>query len=47
MALNISNATVLLPDLPGKTLFAWPDEPAGALSQHSLIVRLAQGESAS
>ncbi|EIC3732406.1 DUF3459 domain-containing protein, partial [Salmonella enterica subsp. enterica serovar Richmond] len=47
LALNISATTVLLPDLPGKTLFAWPNESTGSLSQHSLIVRLAQGESAS
>ncbi|HCC1069980.1 TPA: hypothetical protein M4Q46_004143 [Salmonella enterica subsp. enterica serovar Paratyphi C] len=36
-----------LAGLPGKTLFAWPNESTGSLSQHSLIVRLAQGESAS
>ncbi|EAX5648883.1 malto-oligosyltrehalose trehalohydrolase [Salmonella enterica] len=47
LALNISATTVLLPDLPGKTLFTWPNESTGSLSQHSLIVRLAQGESAS
>ncbi len=41
LALNISATTVLLPDLPGKTLFASPNESTGSLSQHSLIVRLA------
>ncbi|EKO7450833.1 hypothetical protein P0838_000512 [Salmonella enterica] len=45
--MKLSATTVLLPDLPGKTLFAWPNESTGSLSQHSLIVRLAQGESAS
>lgn len=34
LALNISATTVLLPDLPGKTLFAWPNESTGSLSQH-------------
>ncbi|MGQ2155482.1 DUF3459 domain-containing protein, partial [Salmonella enterica] len=29
--------------LPGKTLFAWPNESTGSLSQHSLIVRFIEG----
>ncbi len=43
MALNISEKTLPLPDLPGETLFAWP-KAANALPQNSILVRLAPGE---
>ncbi|WP_411899964.1 hypothetical protein, partial [Salmonella enterica] len=46
-AMNNVGTKLFLPSLPGKTLFAWPNESTGSRSQHSLIVRLAQGESAS
>ncbi|WP_288876304.1 malto-oligosyltrehalose trehalohydrolase [uncultured Kosakonia sp.] len=43
MALNIGTASQPLPELPGETLFAWPE--AGAeLAQNAIIVRLSQGE---
>lgn len=42
MALNIGEQTQPLPEMAGKTIFAWPQE-SGALPQHSIIVRLAQG----
>lgn len=43
MALNIGEKTQPLPDLPGETLFAWP-QAADALPQNSIIVRLASGD---
>ena len=45
MALNIGNPPQPLPAMPGKTLFAWPQESA-SLPQHAIVVRLNQGESA-
>ena len=42
LALNIAEQTQTLPQMAGKTLFAWPQE-SGELPQHSIIVRLAQG----
>ncbi|QDY43793.1 malto-oligosyltrehalose trehalohydrolase [Candidatus Pantoea soli] len=42
MALNIGEQTQPLPEMAGKTIFAWPQE-SGALPQHSIIVCLAQG----
>jgi len=43
MALNIGEAAQPLPDLPGETIFAWP-EVATDLPQNAIIVRLASGE---
>jgi len=42
LALNIERQTQALPEMPGETIFAWPQE-SGDLPQHSIIVRLAQG----
>ena len=43
LALNISKQAQPLPTMPGKTLFAWPQEN-DVLPQHAIVVRLAQGE---
>ncbi|WLI77388.1 malto-oligosyltrehalose trehalohydrolase [Kosakonia sp. H02] len=43
MALNISDTRQPLPDLPGKTIFAWPQESAD-VAPNAIVVRLAQGE---
>lgn len=43
LALNIAEADQPLPDMPGKTIFAWPAEET-VLSQNSILVRLASGE---
>jgi malto-oligosyltrehalose trehalohydrolase len=45
LALNISKQAQPLPTMPGKTLFAWPQEN-DVLPQHAIVVRLAQGEKA-
>jgi 1,4-alpha-glucan branching enzyme len=45
LALNVSNRTQPIPDLPGKTLFAWP-QAASELAPDSIVVRLAKGETA-
>lgn len=42
LAFNIGAAAQPLPDLPGETLFAWPQASA-ELPQNSIIVRLASG----
>ncbi len=42
LALNLSENALSLPELPGKTLFAWPAE-ADRLGQNAMIVRLAEG----
>lgn len=42
IALNIGETTRPLADLPGETLFAWPDSANGRV-QNSIIVRLASG----
>ncbi|KNC05819.1 malto-oligosyltrehalose trehalohydrolase [Pantoea sp. RIT-PI-b] len=42
LALNIGTQNQPLPDMPGRTIFAWPQE-AEALPQHAIVVRLAQG----
>ncbi|ARJ43336.1 malto-oligosyltrehalose trehalohydrolase [Pantoea alhagi] len=43
LAFNIGATTQPLPDLPGETLFAWPQASA-ELPQNSMIVRLAPGD---
>ncbi|WP_312226679.1 malto-oligosyltrehalose trehalohydrolase [Pseudescherichia sp.] len=43
LALNISERKQTLPDLPGETIFAWPNA-TDELSQNSIVVRLASGE---
>ncbi|GLR11030.1 malto-oligosyltrehalose trehalohydrolase [Mixta theicola] len=43
LAFNIGAAAQPLPDLPGETLFAWPQASA-ELPQNSIIVRLASGD---
>lgn len=43
LALNISNAQTPLPELPGKTLFSWPEADAGT-TPYRILVRLADGE---
>ncbi|MGD8105708.1 malto-oligosyltrehalose trehalohydrolase [Pantoea sp. FN0302] len=43
LAFNIGATTQPLPDLPGETLFAWPQASA-ELPQNSIIVRLAPGD---
>ncbi len=43
LALNISERKQTLPDLPGETVFAWPNA-TDELSQNSIVVRLASGE---
>lgn len=43
IALNIGEKDRPLPDLPGETIFAWP-QAANELPQHSILVRLAQGD---
>ncbi|MBK0003698.1 malto-oligosyltrehalose trehalohydrolase [Erwinia sp. S38] len=42
LALNLSENALSLPELPGKTLFAWPAE-ADRLGQNAMIVRLVEG----
>ena len=43
LALNIGERQQILPDLPGETIFAWPNA-TDELSQNSIVVRLASGE---
>ena len=43
LALNIGERKQTLPDLPGETVFAWPNA-TDELSQNSIVVRLASGE---
>lgn len=43
LALNVSDRTLPAPELPGNTLFVWP-EGAGALTPNSIIVCFAEGE---
>ncbi len=43
LALNIGERNQTLPDLPGETVFAWPNA-ADELPQNSIVVRLASGE---
>lgn len=43
IAFNVGKTTQPLPDLPGETIFAWPDA-ADPLRENSIIVRLASGE---
>ncbi|HFZ8993455.1 TPA: malto-oligosyltrehalose trehalohydrolase [Citrobacter freundii] len=43
LALNISTQSIALPDMPGKTLFAWPERQE-SLSPDSIVVRFADGE---
>jgi malto-oligosyltrehalose trehalohydrolase len=42
LAVNIGKQPQPLPEMPGRTIFAWPQE-AEALPQHAIVVRLAQG----
>ncbi len=42
LALNIGKQTQPLPTMPGRTIFAWPQETE-ALPQHAIVVRLDQG----
>ncbi|MEB4675516.1 malto-oligosyltrehalose trehalohydrolase [Enterobacteriaceae bacterium G50] len=46
LSLNISSAAFSLPDLPGKTLFQWP-EVQHPLAAQSILVRLANGDASS
>lgn len=43
MAFNIGDAPVVLPEMPGKILFAWPDA-SERLNPNAIVVRFAQGE---
>lgn len=43
MAVNIAATPQQLPDLPGETIFAWPDR-GGDLPPHSILVRLLPGD---
>lgn len=43
LALNVGNSTQPLPDLPGETLFAWP-QAASELIPNAIVVRLAKRE---
>jgi len=45
MAFNLGNTAQALPDMPGETLFAWPQEQH-ELAQNAIIVRLAPGAAA-
>lgn len=45
LAFNLGNEPVVLPDMPGKTLFAWP-EASGRLNPNAIVVRFAPGETA-
>ena len=45
MAFNLGNTAQALPDMPGDTLFAWPQEHH-ELAQNAIIVRLAPGAAA-
>ena len=43
LALNVGNSTQPIPDLPGETLFAWP-QAASELIPNAIVVRLAKRE---
>ncbi|MTH46034.1 malto-oligosyltrehalose trehalohydrolase [Intestinirhabdus alba] len=43
LAFNIGDTEVPLPEMPGRTLFAWPGERHN-LPRNAIVVRLAQGE---
>ncbi|ORM62788.1 malto-oligosyltrehalose trehalohydrolase [Pantoea rodasii] len=45
LALNINKQAQPLPTLAGETIFAWPQE-SDVLQQHTIVVRLKQGENA-
>ncbi|UYU33587.1 malto-oligosyltrehalose trehalohydrolase [Siccibacter colletis] len=45
LALNIGEQPQTLPEMPGETLFAWP-QAAEKLPQHAILVRLDQGDAA-
>lgn len=45
LALNIGEKPQTLPEMPGETLFAWP-QAAEKLPQHAILVRLDQGDAA-
>ncbi|EMS9949219.1 malto-oligosyltrehalose trehalohydrolase [Enterobacter hormaechei subsp. xiangfangensis] len=45
LALNIGKKPLALPDLPGKTIFSWP-EAVENLPSNSIVVRFADGEAA-
>lgn len=45
LALNIGKKPLALPDLPGKTIFSWP-EAVDNLPPNSIVVRFADGEAA-
>ncbi|WP_343550510.1 malto-oligosyltrehalose trehalohydrolase [Pantoea sp.] len=45
LALNIGKTTQRLPEMPGSTIFAWPQQTE-TLAQHAIVVRLSQGASA-
>ncbi len=45
LALNIGKKPLALPDLPGKTIFSWP-EAVENLPPNSIVVRFADGEAA-
>lgn len=45
LALNIGKKPLALPNLPGKTIFSWP-EAVDNLPPNSIVVRLADGEAA-
>lgn len=46
LSLNINETPSQTPELPGKTLFCWPDA-TDSLPPHSILVRLADGEALS
>ncbi|EKJ8219180.1 malto-oligosyltrehalose trehalohydrolase [Citrobacter sedlakii] len=43
LAFNIGDVPVVLPEMPGKTVFAWP-EARERLNPNAIVVRFAQGE---
>ncbi|WP_312059656.1 DUF3459 domain-containing protein, partial [Pantoea septica] len=43
LALNIGEKTQPLPEQPGETIFAWPDNSRD-LPQNAIVVRLAKGD---
>ncbi|NEM19400.1 DUF3459 domain-containing protein, partial [Escherichia coli] len=45
LALNIGKKPLALADLPGKTIFSWP-EAVENLPPNSIVVRFADGEAA-
>lgn len=45
LALNIGKKPLALPDLPGKTIFSWPEAEEN-LPPNSIVVRFADGEAA-